>query len=72
MTGDYSGRTSQRLCVNLSVSLQKATPTMTVGGHSAEVAIKGDTLVMLLPAAPAEHPCHFEIEAARTLNKQDQ
>ena len=71
MSGDYSGKTPQRLCVKLSTPIEKAAVKVILDGRSSEAALEGGAVVVLLPAAPAERPCRFEIETRRTPQKQD-
>lgn len=61
ITGDYCGEGSQRLCLRFPQPAQKLTARVTLQGHSAEPTVEGDQLVLELPAAPLEQPCHFEV-----------
>ena len=61
MTGDYCGEGPQRLSVRLPRPAGKTLARVTIGGLPSQATVEGDKLVVLLPAAPAGRPCHFDI-----------
>ena len=62
MTGDYHGPEPQRLCVRLSQPAEKAAAKVTINGQPAKTTVDAGKLVILLPASPAERPCHLNVE----------
>ena len=62
MSGDYRGENPQHLAVRLLQPVEGATVKASLSGKPAVVKTEADRLILVLPAAPADRPCHFEIE----------
>jgi hypothetical protein len=60
--GEYSGNNSQPISVRLAVPLEKKNIHVTIHDISATFSIKDNWVNIVLPPAPAEKPCGFEIE----------
>ncbi len=60
MQGDYSGQTAQPLWVRLDKPPTEAA-RVEINGREADPRIEDGWLVVVLPAADGERPCHFEI-----------
>ncbi len=65
MSGDYCGEGPQRLCVRFPHPGREAAARATINGRPAETTVDGDKLVVLLPTASVEQPCHFEVHATK-------
>lgn len=63
MSGNYRGSESQRLYVRLSSPAERASTKVTINGQPVETTVDADRLVIVLPAAPDERPCRFEVQS---------
>lgn len=61
MTGDYDGDAPQRLSVRLRNPARDGSMRVTIGGIATSTTVDAGRLTLVLPAAPAGQPCHFEI-----------
>jgi hypothetical protein len=65
IAGDYWGKSPQRLRVKLPQPARQFPVELTIDGRPAKATADDDRWVVLLPAAPATRPCHFELRGNR-------
>jgi hypothetical protein len=62
--GRFVGPVAQRLCVRLPGLGARAAIRVEVAGQPARFAAEAGWITVELPAAPADHPCEFEVRQA--------
>ena len=60
VTGEYRGKSAQRLCVKLAQPTETAAVQVEIDSHAAKPAVQDGFLLVDLPAAP-EKPCRFAV-----------